>query len=212
LLEFQAEPDPIFRAILDAALAWTRDQLYPYLESASPSEEQLQELDEHYREYLYPELARFMSRTETIGQIDGLLNTLNAPGRYRITDYHWMILHESLQMFCDLHNDNEWDGKVGPYLIETIDLDWIVERFFFDTDFAFGVDFLLADERREQPIPGVSPQARRIAAGLRPTSEDLEVRLLTADEPEPAEATSYPTSGYIGPYPMRERATDDEPV
>jgi len=205
LIEFQCEPDPIFLAIVSAALRWTREQLYPYLESARPTPEDLQELDENYSNFLYPRLATFLSRTDAIVQVDRLSDALHAAALYRLTDYHWLLLHESIKMFCDLHNDNAFDGKnVGPYVIDEIDSELIVERFFFDTDFLFGVDFLLADERRVVLMADVSPQARRIAAGLKPGSEDLDLTLIAHAESKTEgnpELVTYPASGYIGRYP-----------
>jgi hypothetical protein len=212
LIEFQCEPDPIFLAIVSAALSWTREQLYPYLETARPTPEDMQELDENYSNFLYP----FMSRTDAITQVDKLSGALHASGLYRLTDYHWLILHESLNMFCDLHNDDEFDGKVGPYVIDKIELDRVLGIFFFDTDSLFGVDFLISDERRPNPVPDVTPQARRIAAGVKPTSEDLELTLIEDEQSEMAPSTEltlrrpYPAAGYIGPYPLREPKADDD--
>jgi len=213
VIEFQTEPDPIFLAILAEALQWTRDQLYPYGESYQPSQEELAEQDEQYP-VLYPSLARFFSRSEALAETQRLLSALHDPRVYRFTDYHWLVLYASLEMFTDLHNDEAFgsDGRVGPYTIDAINFDDIVSAFFFDTDFLFGPELLVASEKKLDVLPGVTPQAVKIAAGIKPSAEDLE---FTPTDQQPdtetasREATTYPTAGYIGPYPMRERGVDE---
>jgi len=104
-------------------------------------------------------------------------------------------------------------GHGWTYEIERIDLAAIVERFFFDTDFLMGPELLQADEKS----PGflnTTPEARRIAAGLKPGREDLVLR--RASEHEMARLlreppASVPKSGYVGPYPLRERSEGDDP-
>ncbi len=72
-------------------------------------------MDEHQRE-LYPELTRFFDRKELLEVLDRLLEASQQPAMYEITDYHWLVVHECLEMFCGLHNDDALgdDGKVGP--------------------------------------------------------------------------------------------------
>lgn len=213
MIEFQCEPDPIFLAIVSAALSWTREQLYPFLETARPTAEDMQELDENYSNSLYPRLAQFLSRTDAVAQVGRLADALAAPGLHRITDYHWLVLHESLLTFCELHNDGALAADVGPYVVDKIDFEFIIERFFFDMDFLFGADFLIADERRAHPMVDVSPQARRIAAGLKPAVGDLDILPIADDasttEPATQPLRPYPNAGYIGPYPMREPSADE---
>ena len=64
-------------------------------------------------------------------------------------------------------------------------------------------------------MPGLTSQAQKIAAGLKPDPEDLEI-VPVSDEDSEAGAVlqpsgrPYPTSGYIGPYPLREPKDADE--
>jgi hypothetical protein len=48
----------------------------------------------------------------------------------------------------DLHNDDAFgsDGRVGPYTIDQIDLDYLLDIYFFDTDFLFGSELFVAEE------------------------------------------------------------------
>lgn len=119
------------------------------------------------------------------------------------------MLYSCLRLFCDLHNDNATgaEGRIGPYEIERIDFDAIVDRFFFDTDFLMGATLLASEE----VAPGqllVTRQAWKIAAGLRAGPEDLRltpVEHVRGSEGDPKAQRRVPTSGYIGSYPLRER-------
>ena len=203
MLHFQTRPDRVFLAILLEALQRTREEL----DRASPGEDR-EAMDEHYRG-LYPEIARFFDRRELVEILDRLLEAHRQATMYEISDYHWLVLHECLEVFCDLHNDGalDDDGHVGPYIIETIDFEAIVSSFFWDIDFQMGPVLLEAEERapgRVQP----TRQAWKIAAGLRPDSEDLQIAAISrsAEEiwPFDPDERPMPESGYVGPYPLLE--------
>ena len=94
---------------------------------------------------------------------------------------------------------------MGPYIIETIDFEAIVSSFFWDIDFQMGPVLLEAEELapgRVQP----TRQAWKIAAGLRPDSEDLQIAAISrsAEEiwPFDPDERPMPESGYVGPYPL----------
>lgn len=200
MLNFQTRPDRVFLAILQEALqgAWEELDFAPTDGAA----------DEHYR-VLYPELTRFFERGELVEVLDHLLQAQRQPAMYEITDYHWLVLHECLEVFCDLYNDGalDDDGRVGPYIIDTIDFSAIVERFFWDIDFQWGSALLEAEERAPGRVQA-SRQAWKIAAGLRPDPEDLRMTAISgsAEEIWPADPDEQPMpeSGYVGPYPRLE--------
>ncbi len=207
MLSFQERPDRVCLAILHEALTHTREEL-DFAPAYTPTDEDHEEMDEHYRE-LYPELTRFFDRKELLEVLDRLLEASQQPAMYEITDYHWLVVHECLEMFCGLHNDDALgdDGKVGPYIIDTIDSEAIVSRFFWDTDFHMGSLLLEAGERAPAQMLATR-QAWRIAAGLRPDAEDLQIVPVQWGEeeiwpPEPDERP-VPESGYVGPYPLLE--------
>jgi hypothetical protein len=210
MIAFQEEPDPIFLAIVDEALVHVREvHLVHYKKEYRPTTAERQELEKSYRD-LFPELAPFFTRVELVRLIDRLWRAhRDGRRRFELTDYHWLVLHSCLRLFCDLHNDNATgaEDRVGSYEIERIDFDAIVERFFFDTDFLMGATLLAAEEA----APGqllVTRQAWKIAAGLRPEAEDLRLRpveRVRESEDDPKADHSVPASGYIGSYPLRER-------
>lgn len=213
MLIFQEEPDSIFRAILHEALEYVRDvHLICYREGYRPTRNERHELDETYRD-LFPELVPYFSRRRLIAVIERLLRASRDEQQwYRLTDYHWLVLYWCLQMYCDLHNDDATGtgDTVGPYEIERIDFDAIVDQFFFDTDFLMGSLLLEAEEK----IPGqvnATHEAWKIAAGLKPNAKDVRL-VRAADDMTPKMRTpllrAVPQAGYVGPYPLRE---PDEP-
>jgi len=100
-------------------------------------------------------------------------------------------------------------SETGLTLIE---LGYIADVFFFDTDFLFGTELIVAREHNLDLAPGVTPQATKIAAGLKPEPDDLKLMPIRPSESwsESAARTAVPIFGYIGPYPMRE--PDDSAV
>lgn len=202
MLYFQTRPDRVFLAILQEALQYARGEL-----DVAPTHED-DATDEYYR-VLYPGLPRFFARGELVEVLDRLLQAQRQPAVYEISDFHWLVLHECLEVFCDLHNDAalDRDGQVGPYAIDTIDLEVIVERFFWDIDFQWGSVLLEVEERAPGRVQA-SRQAWKIAAGLRPDPEDLRMAVIpgSAEEIWPADPDErpMPESGYVGPYPRLE--------
>jgi hypothetical protein len=209
MLEFASEPDPIFGAIVDAALRETRDILFPYLPSAEPlSPEDLAGREEEY-DALFPNLVPVFTWREALAMVDRLIAAKAAPELYHLNDYHWLVLYSALDLFCDLHNDKALgrDGKVGPYVIDRIDLDAFLDTYFFDADFLAGPGLLQAEEVQPD-FYGYTRTAWKIAAGLRPSTEEQELERIDPQDsdmeaPEPRQKP-WPTAGYVGPYPLRE--------
>lgn len=154
--------------------------------------------------------ARSFTRVELVRLIERLHRAhRDTRRRFELTDYHWLVLYTCLRLFCDLHNDDATgaEDRIGPYEIERIDFDAIVDRFFFDSDFLMGATLLAAEEA----APGqllVTPQAWKIAAGVRPEPEDLRLtpveRVRESEDARPVDHR-VPASGYVGCYPLRQR-------
>lgn len=209
MLVFQEEPDRIFLAIVHEALAHVREvHLVCYRQGYRPTRSERKELDESYRS-LFPDLARFFTRTQLIRLVERLLAASRDEHRwYRLTDYHWLVLYSCLHLYCDLHNDDATGtgDRVGPYEIEAIDFDAIVDQFFFDTDFLMGPLLLEAEEK----APGqllATHEAWKIAARLKPAAKELRLKPVARDtgpEIEKGAGRAVPQAGYVGPYPLRE--------
>jgi len=216
MIVFQDEPDPIFLAIVHEALAHARDvYLLRYLPGHRLTTAERRELDESYRD-LFPELVPFFARRELARIIDRLLRaSRDGRRRYELTDYHWLVLYSCLQLYCDLHNDGAvgTGDQVGPYEIEAIDFNAIVDRFFFDTDFLMGSVLLAAEEASPGQLL-VTHQAWKIAARLKPEAKDLRVTAVASPGESGGSRESVrrvPASGYVGPYPLREPEEGENP-
>jgi hypothetical protein len=209
MIMFQDTPDAIFLAIVDEALAHVREvHLLRYRTGYRPTRAERRELEASYWD-LFPELVPLFTRRELVRVIDRLRRANRDEGRrYELTDYHRLALYACLQVYCDLHNDGAAGDEVGPYEIEHIDFDAVVERFFFDTDFLMGATLLVAEEAAPGQL-SVTRQAWKIAAGLRPEAKDLRLRMVrrSGESTRDSEAEPrIPARGYVGSYPLREHA------
>ena len=182
--------------------------LLRYREGYRPTRAERRELEASYRD-LFPELAPLFTRRELVRVIDRLRRaSRDERRRYELTDYHWLVLYVCLQLYCDLHNDGATGDQVGRYEIEHIDFDALVGQFFFDTDFLLGSTLLSAEETAPGQV-GVTRQAWKIAAGLRPEAKDLRLTAVAGSggsEGDPELVRRIPPGGYVGSYPLRERA------
>lgn len=217
MIVFQDEPDPIFLAIIHEALTHVRDvHLLRYVPGHRLTAAQRDDLDETYAD-LFPELVPFFTRQELARLVDRLLRaSLNERRRYELTDYHWLVMYACLHLYCDLHNDGATGAgdRVGPYEIEAIDFDALVDRFFFDTDFLMGPMLLAAEEASPGQLL-VTRQAWKIAASLRLEAADLRFKVVASPgerEARPEGRSRVPASGYVGPYPLREPDDEQEGV
>ena len=109
-------------------------------------------------------------------QLWRLRERLNSDTLYQPTDYHWLLLYECLRSYCDCFDD-EPPGDVYKlqHHIESIDFDWLVDCYFWDTDFlSDDISNLTVKQRREL---GISAQAFGLTAGMKPHPEELELEV-----------------------------------
>ena len=123
---------------------------------------------------MLPRLARLFTRSEAAVVVDGLLAALPEKTEYEMSDYHWLLIHECLRLFCDLHCDGAINQVVGPYTIGEIRFNDVIGAFFFDEDFLFWRDLLDVDEDVKEQA-GITREAWSIAAGLKPHPDELKL-------------------------------------
>jgi hypothetical protein len=207
MLRFETPPDKVFVSILHASLELQKSYVEELIETETGPTSQWWPAAE-------PMLARFFDPRTAARLIEDLLAASRDPRLYQLTDYHWLVVYQCLETFCDLHNDEaaaDPTGRadIGPYSLGAIKFDAIVDRFFWDTDFLVGPELLglSADQRRRQL--GFSGEAFGIAAGLKPHPSELEIRPV-ADPDWRGEDDESPAHGVIGVYPPDEGSEDDE--
>ena len=126
MLRFAQPPDPIFLAILHAALEDLQETLTDLEAEDWPAQ--------------YPTVARCFSPDLARTTLAQLLTASRAPELYQLTEYHSLLLYDGLRVYCTIHNDYAQEAPtqtlpVGPYQIGPIDFDAVVDQYFWDTDF-----------------------------------------------------------------------------
>lgn len=142
----------------------------------------------------YPLSARVFSPELAHTILRRLLRASRSDSLYEITDYHWLLLYESLRRFCLVFNDR--DGEVGAlgaeYGLRTLDFAELIDLWFWDQD------FLLTEEEMDKLDPetqddlGVRTEAIRLVQGLAPRRHELSIRRAVAAPQETAPADPFP--------------------
>ncbi len=89
MLRFAQRPDPIFLAILHAALEDLQETLADLEAEDWPAQ--------------YSTAARCFSRELARTTLAQLLPASRAKQLYQLTDYHWLLLHDCLRVYCAIH-------------------------------------------------------------------------------------------------------------
>jgi hypothetical protein len=197
MLRFQSRPDRVFGEILHAALEFKDDEIDMHIEGSGEDPKEWAEWFPDLAKFFSPRLAR-----DTIGRI---LAASRDARIHQLTDYHWYIVYHCLNYFCDVHNDLAREGKTGtcsvaPCEIGQIDFDYIVDHFFWDTDFLAAEHLLDLTTQHRQRV-GFSDEAWSLAAGLRPHPDELAIQIWEDEAGWDAEPDEYPSSGTISSYP-----------
>lgn len=195
MLFFQKKPGPVFLEILHSALEIRRDMVRELSKEEGNAE--------RWRED-YHVLARCFTPLSLVSMLDCLLTASRDSRVYELTDYHWLVIYDCLEEYCDVVNDDasfspDRMRPVGPYRIGRIDFDHLVEWFLWDIDFLHGDEIVgMGGEWREDSH--ISPESYSIAAGLAPHPSELEIKPL-GQAPNWDEAEDEPASGVIPLYP-----------
>jgi hypothetical protein len=136
-----------------------------------------------------------------------------APGLYQLTDYHWLLLYESLRGFSGLHNDLARDAgapvEVGPYLLGEIDFGALLDLYFWDLGFLLEGELVAAMTPEQRKQMGMNPELFGLSQGLVPHPKELKIELVEDEEPEPSEARVPPEGSIIRKYPYYDEGTEE---
>jgi len=199
MLYFANKPDPVFTALLHAALENMHGMLVD--PDADPAD------TTRYWQAQCPLASKCFPLALAIYTMDRLLVASREPIiAYRITDYHWLLLYDCLDTYCSVHNDYAAENPerafpVGQYEIGEIDFDAIVDRYFWDTDFlieASTVDGLGPEGRQAM---GLSHEAFGIAQKLVPHNDELKFEALAEPEWGSEPLMEEPEGRRIPKYP-----------
>ena len=109
--------------------------------------------DDDVMSVFYEQTKQLFSRKELLSQVSKLLISHKSNKLFRITDYHFLILHDIIFQTAELHNEHIQEGEslFGKLQIKNIDFEMISEIFFWDEDFLISNDIFdnLAWEAKE---------------------------------------------------------------
>lgn len=183
MLKLQVPPDRIFMSILEYALTLIIDEIRTVISTAKKAGDVHQMF-----ENLMPLAGKVFSAETALNTLKRMHACHKRPGLYSMNDYHFLLLYDTLQHFCEIHNDmvrladtdREKDkaSKIGAYHIERIEFDDVVGIYFFDTDFLLDSDTILELGLDRRKALGINDEAFGISQGLAPHPEELKIKVL----------------------------------
>lgn len=188
MLRFQTPPDKIFMAILEDSIMLMIDQIKAIRLSGEDKDAERCEF-----ESLLPFAGRVFNHETALNILKRMITCHKRPGLYHLNDYHYLILYDTLQHFCEIHNDMVKEAsvkhekkrlsKVGAFYIERINFDDLIDIYFYDTDFLMDADTMMnlgAEKRRDL---GIGDETFGISQGLSPHPEELKIKLQNNEKP-----------------------------
>ena len=176
MLYFRTQPDAVFIPFVSQALNYEL-QAVRRVASHNDTDAWLVE---------YPSVGMLFTPYSALITLEDLLVAHEASMVYRLTDYHWLLLYESLKNYCLWHNDQVYDESVsftmlGGYRFGLVDFETMADRYFWDQEF---MELLYADADESDCCPcGDYTDSSDIdlSYGLRPHPDKLQ--LIPVEEP-----------------------------
>jgi hypothetical protein len=187
-LRFQEPLTPAAKYLVDYSLKGAEDELRNY--------------DADDWAATFPRSAACFSLELAVTTMADLREKLDRPEFYQLTNYHWLLLYEALQLYLAILNDyqiaeenhqlltlaSRGDGYLkfrrrrGRPSHVTIDFGWFVDKFFWDTDFLElpGVYDQLGPEAKRQL--GMTPETFGVIHGMAPHPDELRLEVWTEEE------------------------------
>lgn len=188
MLGFQNPPDKIFTEIIDESIKLMIDHIRE-IEDSGQDEVKAEEAFQ----CLFPFACRVFNRETALHTLGRMLQYNKRPGLYRLNDYHYLLLYDTLQNLCDIHNDMVRDApdriekkkasKIGSFYIEKINFDDLLSVYFFDLDFLIDAEtmFELGSENRNHL--GINNETFGISQEMAPHPEELIMTLQEKETP-----------------------------
>jgi len=167
MLYFRTKPDPVFMVLIDQAL---QRELEFFRRISSENDLEIWFVE-------YPNLERIFTPYSAMVTLEDLLRAHAHATVYRPTDFHWLVIYECLKNYCLWHNDRLSESEepflwVQAYRFGYLELESILERYFWDQDF-----LTLPPSDLDEPTCGCSPtnpEAKGdLSRGLRPHPSHL---------------------------------------
>jgi hypothetical protein len=183
MLRFQTPPDKIFMAILQDGITFMIDQLNTVKSSMNYSVDRRSVL-----ENLLPFAGRVFNCETALKTLKRMLVCHRRSGLYYLNDYHYLLLYDTLQYLCEVHNvrvmeassinEKKRASKVGGYYIEEINFDNLIDIYFYDIDFLINSETMRELSIEERKGLGINDETFGISQGLAPHPEELAVKIV----------------------------------
>lgn len=196
MLRFEHNPDKIFTEVLELAFGLGLDTIRETKEND----------DLQYYCSFFPYASRVFSADKTKEVLSKLIKYNKAQGLWQINDYHYCLIYDSLERFCEIENDLAADSNkpilvVDGVKIWELDFEAIVDIYFFDTDFLIEPDVLqnMPPDKKEQM--GFTPETFPVVMGMKPHLDELKIKLIEKGEfkPQDPERSHYEKGSRIYP-------------
>ena len=188
MLSWQFQPDEAFIAILDSSLSICINQLAATIaatDGACLDGTRIWEL---------------LDPGQLLGELQKLLTAHRSVKLYLPTDYHFLILHEVLELQIISHNDlvSACDQPLafGSVLLGNVDFDF-VRDYFWDEDFLLDPEVMTSLSEEQKAALGFNQETFALVQGLKPHPQELELREVNT-KPEPGR--NYYKRGECYPY------------
>ena len=175
MLRWQFQPDEAFAAILDSSLSICIDQLGDYLSdhlAGTTAEVEFVWLDRTRIWELY-------DPSQLLGELQKLLTAHRSAKLYMPNDYHFLILHEVLELQIRSHNDRvSACGQpltFGSVLLGQVDFDF-VRDYFWDEDFLLDPEVMASLSEENKTALGFNQETFALVQGLKPHPQELELQ------------------------------------
>ncbi len=196
MLKFQTYPDKIFGSILEKSMSLMIDLLRDLEENSLDTGMSSDNL-----ENLLPNACRVFNAETATNVLNKILVCHRDKLFYKLNDYHNLLLNDTLQNFCDIHNDmvltaanhqdKEETSMIGETHVERINFDDLIAMFFFDTDFLLDTETVINLGLDKRQILGIHGETFGISQGLAPHPEELEIKPDDNDEDEMTEHSKF---------------------
>jgi hypothetical protein len=180
MLRWQFQPDEAFVAILESSLRICIDQLGAYLSdhlAGTTAEVEFAWLDG-------TRIWELFDPDQLLGELQKLLTANQSTKLYMPNDYHFLILHEVLELQISSHNDRvSASGQplaFGSVLLGQVDFDF-VRDFFWDEDFLLDSEVMASLSEENKAALGFNQETFALVQGLKPHPQELELQEVDAE-------------------------------
>ena len=164
MINFSGKPDPIFLDLVNHAIDETVER---YLSFDDPRDQ------EDWLCAGMPRSARFFPGSEAKQHLLALQKALNDSGLHEISKYHWLLLYECLETFCQEFNEQPAGVLVEKHGVERLLFRKLITLFFWNVDF---LEDNIAKMTQQQRHMMIFPETFGLSAGFTRDPEELAIK------------------------------------